>query len=156
MLPVGEIGELCVRGPQVMQGYLNQPDKTAEVLELNGWFHTGDIASMDEKGFVKVLERKDDMIIVSGFNVYPSEVESVVAEHPGVREVGAIGVPNEKSGAAVKNFVVRKDPALTEAEIFQHCKKELTAYKIPKEIVFADELPKSPVGKILRRQLRSA
>ncbi len=156
MLPVSEIGELCVRGPQVMQGYLNQPEKTATVLEPDGWFHTGDIARMDERGFVKILERKDDMIVVSGFNVYPNEVESVVAEHPGVLEVGAIGVPDEKSGAAVKIFVVRKDPALTEEEILQHCKKELTAYKIPKQIAFTDALPKSPVGKILRRQLRSA
>jgi long-chain acyl-CoA synthetase len=156
MLPVGEIGELCVRGPQVMQGYLNQPEKTAIVLEPDGWFHTGDIASMDERGFFKILERKDDMIDVSGFNVYPNEVESVVAEHPGVLEVGAIGVPDEKSGAVVKIFVVKKDPALTKEDILQHCKKELTPYKIPRHIVFTDTLPKSPVGKILRRQLRNA
>ena len=156
MLAVGETGELCVRGPQVMQGYLNQPVKTAAVLEPDGWFHTGDMATMDERGFFKILERKDDMIIVSGFNVYPNEVESVVAEHPGVLEVGAIGVPDEKSGAAVKIFVVRKDPALTEEEILQHCRQELTAYKRPKQIIFTDALPKSPVGKILRRRLRSA
>ena len=156
MLPAGGIGEMCVRGPQVMQGYLNQPEKTAAVLEPDGWFHTGDVAVMDEKGFFKILERKDDMIVVSGFNVYPSEVESVVAKHPGVLEVAAIGVPDEKSGAVVKIFVVRKDPALTEEEILRHCKKELTAYKIPKQITFLDTLPKSPVGKVLRRKLREA
>ncbi len=155
LLPVGEVGELCVRGPQVMQGYLNQPDKTAAVLETDGWFHTGDVASMDEHGFVKILERMDDMILISGFNVYPNEIENVVVAHPGVLEVAAIGVPDEKSGEVVKIYVVKKDQTLTEEQLLQHCKKELTAYKVPKQIEFTDALPKSNVGKILRRELRN-
>jgi long-chain acyl-CoA synthetase len=154
ILAVGEVGELCVRGPQVMQGYLNRPEQTDAVLKSNGWFHTGDIASMDENGFVKILERKDDMIQVSGFKVYPNEIEGVVAEHPGVLEVAAIGVPDEKSGQVVKIFVVKKDTKVTEEELHQHCKQELTAYKVPKHIEFRDSLPKSNVGKILRRELR--
>lgn len=153
-LPVGEEGELCVRGPQVMQGYLNRPEKTSEVLKDDGWFHTGDMAYIDVKGFVKILERKDDMILVSGFNVYPNEVEGVVATHPGVKEVAAVGVPDKKSGEVVKIFVVKKDPALTEEELVEHCRKDLTAYKVPKHIEFRESLPKSNVGKILRRELR--
>ncbi len=154
LLPVGEVGELCARGPQVMQGYLNRPEQTDVVLKPDGWFHTGDMAIMDEKGFVKILERKDDMIQVSGFNVYPNEIENVVAELSGVLEVAAIGVPDEKSGQVVKIFVVKKDPALTEEELHQHCKKGLAAYKVPKHVEFRDSLPKSNVGKILRRELR--
>ena len=154
LLPIGEIGEICLRGPQVMQGYFHRPEQTVAVLKPDGWFHTGDIGFMDEKGFVKLLERIDDMILVSGFNVYPNEVENIVAEHPGVLEVAAIGVPDEKSGQVVKIFVVKKDPSLTEQDLIDHCKKELTAYKIPKTIVFRETLPKSPVGKILRRELR--
>jgi len=154
LLPTGETGELCVRGPQVMQGYLNRPEQTAEVLKADGWFHTGDVGYMDEKGFVKILERIDDMILVSGFNVYPNEVESVVVEHPGVLEAAAIGVEDDKSGHVVKLFVVKKDPSLSEKELIEYCKKNLTAYKIPKYVVFKDSLPKSNVGKILRRELR--
>jgi long-chain acyl-CoA synthetase len=153
ILPFGEIGEICVRGPQVMQGYLNNPEQTAAVLKADGWFHTGDVGYMDEKGFVKILERIDDMILVSGFNVYPNEVESFVAEHPGVLEVAAIGVPDEKSGHVVKIFVIKKDPLLTEKDLVEHCKKGLTAYKVPKYVEFRDTLPKSNVGKILRREL---
>ena len=154
IMPIGEIGELCVRGPQVMQGYLNRPEQTAAVLKPDGWFHSGDIGYMDDKGFVKILERIDDMIQVSGFNVYPNEVESVVIEHPEVLEVAAIGVPDEKSGSVVKIFVVKKDSALTEKDLIEHCKNGLTAYKVPKYVVFKDSLPKSNVGKILRRELR--
>jgi long-chain acyl-CoA synthetase len=154
LLPVGEEGELCVRGPQVMQGYFNRPEQTAKVLTADGWFHTGDMASMDENGYVQILERKDDMILVSGFNVYPNEVESVVAGHPAVLEVAAVGVPDEKSGEVVKIVVVKKDPELTEDTLYQHCKQELAGYKVPKHIEFRDALPKSNVGKILRRELR--
>ncbi len=155
ILPPGEAGELCVRGPQVMQGYLHHPEKTAKTIDADGWFHTGDVANIDEKGYVEILERIDDMILVSGFNVYPNEIESVVVELPGVLEVAAIGVPDEKSGEVVKIFVVRKDPALTKEQLLEHCKKELTAYKVPKHIEFTDVLPKSNVGKILRRELRN-
>jgi len=154
VLPPGEAGELCVRGPQVMRGYWNRPEQTAKVLSADGWLHTGDVATMDPAGFVQILERKDDMINVSGFNVYPSEVENVVASHPGVAEVAAIGIPHERSGEVVKIFVVRKDPALTEDALRTHCKEHLAGYKMPKEIAFRDALPKSPVGKILRRELR--
>lgn len=154
LLPAGEVGEICVRGPQVMQGYWNRPEKTAEVLTPDGWFHTGDIGTMDENGFFRILERKDDMINVSGFNVYPSEIEDVVAELPGVLESAAVGMPDEKSGQAIKIFVVRKDPELTKESIQEFCKKQLTGYKVPHQIEFRDELPKSNVGKILRRTLR--
>ena len=153
-LAIGEIGEICARGPQVMQGYWNRPEQTDEVLKVDGWFHTGDVGFMDEQGFVKILERKDDMITVSGFKVYPSEIENVVATHPGVHEVAAIGVPDKKSGEVVKIFITKKDPALTEDSVVQHCKENLTAYKVPKHIEFRDSLPKSNVGKILRRELR--
>ncbi|GAP67003.1 acyl-CoA synthetase (AMP-forming)/AMP-acidligase II [Mizugakiibacter sediminis] len=155
-LPIGEVGELCVRGPQVMKGYWNRPDETAKVLGADGWLHTGDIARMDERGFVYIVDRKKDMILVSGFNVYPNEVEDVVAQHPGVLEVAAIGVPDEHSGEAVKIFVVKKDPNLTEEDLRKHCHDALTGYKRPKYIEFRDALPKSNVGKILRRELREA
>ena len=155
-LPVGEIGELCVRGPQVMKGYWNRPEETAKVIDAEGWLHTGDIARMDEKGFFYIVDRKKDMILVSGFNVYPNEIEDVVALMPDVLEVAAIGVPDAKSGEAVKLIVVRKNPSLTEEAIRAHCRNELTGYKQPKSIEFRESLPKSNVGKILRRELREA
>jgi long-chain acyl-CoA synthetase len=150
----GQPGELCVRGPQVMKGYWNRPEETAKVMDADGWLRTGDIARMDENGLFYIVDRKKDMILVSGFNVYPNEIEDVVAQHPGVLEVAAIGVPDEHSGEVVKLFVVKKDPALTEAALKQYCHDELTGYKRPKYIEFRDELPKSNVGKILRRALR--
>jgi long-chain acyl-CoA synthetase len=150
----GQPGELCVRGPQVMKGYWNRPDETAKVLDAEGWLRTGDIARIDEQGFLYIVDRKKDMILVSGFNVYPNEIEDVVAHHPGVLEDAAIRVPDEHSGEVVKLFVVRKDPALTEEALKQYCHDELTGYKRPKYIEFRDSLPKSNVGKILRRELR--
>ncbi|MDY0013691.1 MAG: long-chain-fatty-acid--CoA ligase [Rhodocyclaceae bacterium] len=153
-LALGQAGELCVRGPQVMEGYWNRPDETAKVMLADGFLRTGDVAVMDGQGFVRLVDRKKDMILVSGFNVYPNEVEDVVASHPGVLEVAALGVPSEHSGEAVKIFVVRKDPALTEAEILAHCRENLTGYKVPHFVEFRDELPKTNVGKILRRALR--
>ena len=150
----GQPGELCVRGPQVTKGYWNRSEETAKVVDANGWLRTGDIARMDEKGLLYIVDRKKDMILVSGFNVYPNEIEDVVAHHPGVLEVAAIGVPDEHSGEVVKLFVVKKDPALTEAALKQYCHDELTGYKRPKYIEFRKELPKSNVGKILRRELR--
>ncbi|HEY8230632.1 MAG TPA: AMP-binding protein [Rhodanobacteraceae bacterium] len=153
-MPAGEPGELCVRGPQVMKGYWSRPGETANVMDADGWLRTGDIARMDENGLFFIVDRKKDMILVSGFNVYPNEIEDVVARHPGVLEVAAIGVPDEHSGEVVKLFVVKKDPALTEAALKQYCHDELTGYKRPKYIEFRKELPKSNVGKILRRALR--
>ena len=156
ILPQGEIGELCIKGPQVMLGYWQRPDETAKVIDAAGWLHTGDIAKMDEKGFFYIVDRKKDMILVSGFNVFPNEVEDVVAAMPGVLEVAAVGVPDEKSGEAVKLVVVRKDPNLTEDDIRHYCHEELTGYKRPKYIEFRNELPKTNVGKILRRELRES
>ena len=153
-VPLGEPGEIAVRGPQVMAGYWQRPDETAKSMTADGFFKTGDVGIMDERGYVKIVDRKKDMIIVSGFNVYPNEVEDVVASCPGVLECACIGVPDANSGEAVKVFVVRKDPNLTVEQIREHCKHELTAYKKPKYIEFRDELPKTNVGKILRRQLR--
>ncbi len=153
-LPIGEVGELCVRGPQVMKGYWHRPDETAKVLAADGWLRTGDIARIDEKGFVYIVDRKKDMILVSGFNVYPNEIEDVIAQQPGVLEVAAVGVPDEKSGEAVKIVIVRKDPALTADDIRAHCRANLTGYKQPKYIEFRESLPKTNVGKILRRELR--
>lgn len=153
-LPQGEVGELAIRGPQVMKGYWNRPDETAKVMTADGFFRTGDIAMMTPDGFFKIVDRKKDMILVSGFNVFPNEIEDVVAHHPKVLEVAVIGVPDEKSTEAVKMFVVKKDPSLTESELRTFCKDELTGYKRPKYIEFRDELPKSNVGKILRRELR--
>jgi long-chain acyl-CoA synthetase len=153
-VPAGEPGEICVRGPQVMKGYWNRPEETAKVLDADGWLRTGDIARMDENGLFYIVDRKKDMILVSGFNVYPNEIEDVVAQHPGVLEVAAIGVPDEHSGEVVKLFVVRKDPALTEDALKQYCHDRLTGYKRPHYIEFRKELPKSNVGKILRRALR--
>ncbi|MGK5078446.1 long-chain-fatty-acid--CoA ligase [Janthinobacterium sp. HLX7-2] len=153
-VPLGEPGEIAVRGPQVMAGYWQRPDETAKSMTADGFFKTGDVGVMDERGYVKIVDRKKDMIIVSGFNVYPNEVEEVVAACPGVLECACIGVPDANAGEAVKVFVVRKDPNLTVEQIREHCKHELTAYKKPKYIEFRDELPKTNVGKILRRQLR--
>ena len=153
-LPLGQAGEIGIRGPQVMAGYWQRPDETAKAFTADGFFKSGDIGVMDERGYIKIVDRKKDMIIVSGFNVYPNEVEGVVAMHPGVVECAAVGVADERSGEAVKVFVVRKDPALTEAQLMDFCKQHLTGYKKPKFIEFRDELPKSNVGKILRRELR--
>ena len=153
-LPLGEVGELMVHGPQVMQGYWQRPDETAKVLTADGWLHTGDIARMDPNGYVYIVDRKKDMILVSGFNVYPNEVEDIVMQHPGVSEVAAVGVPDEHSGEVVKIFVVRKNPALTEEELKEFCRENLTGYKRPKFIEFRSDLPKTNVGKILRRELR--
>ena len=153
-LPVGGIGEICVRGPQVMRGYWNRPQETAEVMLPDGWLRTGDVGRMDEAGFVYIEDRKKDMILVSGFNVYPNEVESVAASHPGVLEAAAVAKPDEHSSEVVALFVVRKDPALTEKDLIAFMRESLTGYKVPKFVYFRDELPKSNVGKILRRALR--
>ncbi|BCF98488.1 long-chain-fatty-acid--CoA ligase [Paraburkholderia sp. PGU19] len=153
-LPPGQAGELCIRGPQVMAGYWNRPDETAKVMTSDGFFRSGDIATVNDDGFVKIVDRKKDMILVSGFNVYPNEIEDVVAKHPGVFEVAAVGVPDEHSGEAVKLYIVKKDDAITDADIFAYCKTQLTGYKRPRMIEFRKELPKSNVGKILRRELR--
>jgi len=152
--PVGQAGEICIRGPQVMAGYWQRPEDTAAVMFPDGFLRTGDIGVMDEQGYIRIVDRKKDMILVSGFNVYPNEVEAVVAMHPGVMEVAAIGVPDERSGEAVKIFVVRKDPALTAEALIAHCRDYLTGYKVPHHVEFRDELPKTNVGKILRRALR--
>ena len=151
---MGEAGEICAKGPQVMKGYWNQPEETAKVMTADGYFRTGDIGVMDEQGYFKIVDRKKDMILVSGFNVYPNEVEEVIAAHPQVLECGAIGVPDEHSGEVVKVFVVKKDDSLTADDIKAWAKKNLTGYKRPKQIAFVDELPKSNVGKILRKELR--
>lgn len=153
-LPIGEIGEIQVRGPQVMKGYYNKAEETAQTITQDGWLNTGDIGKMDEEGYLQIVDRKKDMIIVSGFNVYPNEIEDVVALHPKVLEAAAIGVPHEKSGECVKVFVVKKDKSLNEDELIQHCRENLTGYKVPKQVEFKDELPKTNVGKILRRALK--
>ncbi|NLS18199.1 long-chain fatty acid--CoA ligase [Rhizobium sp. P40RR-XXII] len=153
-LPLGEVGEICIRGPQVMAGYWKQPAETARVMTLDGFFRSGDMGFMDERGFTKIVDRKKDMILVSGFNVYPNEIEEVAAMHPGVLEAAAIGVPDPHSGEAVKLFIVKKDQALTEADVKAHCAANLTNYKRPRFIEFRSELPKSNVGKILRKELR--
>ncbi|MBA5690177.1 long-chain fatty acid--CoA ligase [Rugamonas apoptosis] len=153
-LPFGQPGEIAIRGPQVMAGYWQRDDETAKSMTADGFFKTGDVGIMDERGYTRIVDRKKDMILVSGFNVYPNEIEGVVAAHPGVLEVACIGVPDKNSGEAVKLFVVRKDPNLTADQLQDYCKHELTAYKKPKYIEFRDELPKTNVGKILRRQLR--
>jgi len=153
-VPMGEPGELWVRGPQVMKGYWQRPDESAKVLKGDGWLATGDMAIVTPDGFFKLVDRKKDMILVSGFNVYPNEIEDVVAMHAGVLEVACIGIPDEKSGEVVKVFVVKKDGALSEKEVIEHCKKNLTGYKVPKYVEFRAELPKTNVGKILRRALR--
>ncbi|MBD9534426.1 MAG: long-chain fatty acid--CoA ligase [Stenotrophomonas sp.] len=156
VLPVGEVGELCIRGPQVMKGYWHRPDETEKVLDADGWLHTGDMARMDEQGFFYIVDRKKDMILVSGFNVYPNEVEDVIAMMPGVLEVAAVGAPSEKSGEVVKVVIVKKDPKLTEEDVKEFARANLTGYKHPRIVEFRKELPKSNVGKILRRELRDS
>ncbi|APZ42191.1 AMP-binding protein [Acidihalobacter ferrooxydans] len=153
-LPVDTLGEICVRGPQVTAGYWNQPEETAATFFPGGWLRTGDVGSMDARGFVKLADRIKDMVVVSGFNVYPNEVEAVLVEHPGVAEAAVVGVPSADSGEALKAFVVRRDPDLTAEALIAHCRTELTGYKVPKLIEFRDDLPKTNVGKILRRALR--
>ena len=153
-LGIGEVGEICVRGPQVMRGYWNRPDETAKVMLEDGWLRTGDIGRIDAAGFVYIEDRKKDMILVSGFNVYPNEVEGVIARHPGVLEVAAVSQPDERSGEVVAVFIVRKDPSLTAEQVTEFARGELTGYKVPKHVYFRDELPKTNVGKILRRALR--
>ena len=153
-VPIGQPGEIAIRGPQVMAGYWQRADETAKVMTADGFFKSGDIGVMDARGYTTIVDRKKDMILVSGFNVYPNEIEGVVAEHPGVLECACIGVPDEHSGEAVKLFVVRKDPSLTVEQLMAYCKEQFTAYKKPKYIEFRDDLPKTNVGKILRRQLR--
>jgi len=151
---LGERGEICIKGPQVMAGYWKRPEETAKIIDRDGWLATGDIGVVDERGYVRIVDRKKDMILVSGFNVYPNEIEAVVAMHPGVLECAAVGVPDMKSGEAVKLFVVKKDPALTAEALLAHCREQLTGYKCPRDVEFRAELPKSNVGKILRRELR--
>jgi long-chain acyl-CoA synthetase len=153
--PAGQPGELVCKGPQVMLGYWNRPEETAKVLR-DGWLFTGDVAQMDDEGYFRIVDRKKDMILVSGFNVYPNEVEDCIANHPGVREVAVIGVPDEHSGEAVKAFIVRKDASLTPESVIQHCRGSLAGYKVPRQVEFRDDLPKSPIGKIIRRELRTA
>jgi long-chain acyl-CoA synthetase len=153
-VPIGQPGEICIRGPQVMAGYWQRPDETEKVIDKDGWFASGDIGIMDDKGFVRIVDRKKDMILVSGFNVYPNEIEDVIAGHPGVLECAVIGVEDKKSGEAVKAFVVKKDPNITAEDIIKFSATQLTAYKVPKQIEFRDALPKTNVGKILRRELR--
>ncbi|MDE1184658.1 AMP-binding protein [Paraburkholderia sp.] len=151
---IGEAGELCVKGPQVMKGYWNRPEESAKVFDDEGWLATGDIGLMDERGFMKLIDRKKDMILVSGFNVYPNEIEDVIAMHPDVREVAAIGIPDPAQGERVKVFVVKRNAALGTDDVIQHCRKNLTGYKVPKVVEFRDSLPQTNVGKILRRELR--
>jgi long-chain acyl-CoA synthetase len=152
--PIGEPGEICVKGPQVMKGYWQRPESTAETIDSDGWLKTGDIGVIQPDGYIRIVDRKKDMILVSGFNVYPNEIEDIAANHDGVLESAAVGIPDTKSGEAVKLFVVKKDPALTEADLMKHMRANLTGYKVPRIIVFRDDLPKTPVGKILRRELR--
>lgn len=154
VLPIGGVGEIQVKGPQVMKGYYNKPEETAKTITADGWLNTGDIGQLSEDGYLSIVDRKKDMIIVSGFNVYPNEIEDVVSLHPKVLECAAVGIKSEKSGECVKIFVVKKDKSLTSEELIQHCRENLTGYKVPKEVEFRDELPKTNVGKILRRALK--
>jgi long-chain acyl-CoA synthetase len=154
VLPLGQSGEICVEGPQVMRGYWNRPDETAKVMLDGDVLRTGDIGYMDPQGYVFIEDRKKDMVLVSGFNVYPNEVEGVAVTPPGVLEVAAVAHPDERAGEVVALFVVKKDPSLTEDDVIEHCRKSLTGYKVPKRVYFRDELPKTNVGKILRRDLR--
>jgi len=153
-LPLGQTGEICVRGPHVMRGYWNRPEETAKVMLPGGWLRTGDVGYMDERGYVFLQDRKKDLILVSGFNVYPNEVEAVAATHPGILECAAVAQADEHSGEVVALYVVRKDPNVTEQDIIEHCRKSLAGYKVPKHVYFRKELPKSNVGKILRKELR--
>ena len=156
ILPIGQTGEICIAGPQVMKGYWQRPDETAKVMTPDGAFRSGDIGFMNDMGFVKIVDRKKDMILVSGFNVYPNEIEDVIAMHPGVLEVCAVAAPDEKSGEAVRVVIVKKDPALTKDQVLEHCRKQMTGYKLPRIIEFWDELPKTNVGKVLRREVKNA
>lgn len=153
-LPPGKEGELCAYGPQVMKGYWQRPEATAEVIDANGWLRTGDVARMDERGFIYLVDRQKDMVVVSGFNVYPNEIEEVISSMPGIKEVAVIGVPHARTGEAVKAFIVKTDDQITEADVKSYCRERLTAYKVPKQIEFRFDLPKSNVGKVLRRELR--
>jgi long-chain acyl-CoA synthetase len=155
-VPTGSAGEIAIRGPQVMAGYWQRPDETAKVMTADGYFRTGDIGVVDDRGWFRIVDRKKDMILVSGFNVYPNEVEDIIMQMPGVAECGAIGIPDEKAGEAVKAVIVKRDPALTEADVRAYCEANLTGYKRPRVIEFRADLPKTPVGKILRRELREA
>jgi long-chain acyl-CoA synthetase len=150
----GQPGEIAIKGPQVMAGYWQRPDETAKVMTPDGYFKSGDIGTMDERGFFRIVDRKKDMVLVSGFNVFPTELEDVVSQHPGVMECACVGVPDAKTGEAVKLVIVKKDPSLSEADVRAYCRENLTGYKQPKIIEFRTELPKTPVGKILRRELR--
>jgi long-chain acyl-CoA synthetase len=156
LLATGEVGEICIRGPQVMKGYWQREEETAKVLTADGWLRTGDIGKMDENGYFFIVDRKKDMILVSGFNVYPNEIEDVIATLDGVLEVAAVGVPDDKSGEAIKVVIVKKDPALTADAVKAHCRANLTGYKQPKIVEFRESLPKTNVGKILRRELRDS
>ncbi len=153
-VPLGEPGEICIRGPQVMAGYWNRPDETAKVMTADGYFRSGDVGVLQPDGLFKIVDRLKDMILVSGFNVYPNEVEDVIASHPGVLEVAVIGVPDAQSGEAVAAYIVKRDPELTAESVRAYAKENMTAYKVPKVIHFRDALPKTPVGKVLRRMLR--
>jgi len=153
-LPIGEIGELCAKGPQVMKGYWQRPDETAKTITPDGWIMTGDIGLVQDDGYIKIVDRKKDMILVSGFNVYPNEVEDVLVSHPDIIECAAVGIPDLKAGEAVKVFAVTSNPNLKESELKEFCRERLTAYKVPKVFEFRDELPKTNVGKVLRRELR--
>ncbi len=153
---MGQPGEIAIKGPQVMAGYWQRPDETAKVMTPDGYFKSGDIGVVDERGYFKVVDRKKDMILVSGFNVYPNEIEDVVAQIPGVLECAAVGVVDEKTGEAVKLVIVKKDESLTEAQVREYCRANLTGYKQPRIVEFRTDLPKTPVGKILRRELRDA
>src|SRR5690606_32021549 len=155
-LPLGEVGEICVSGPQVMAGYWNRPEDTDAVFFPGGWLRTGDLGRMDDDGYLFIEDRKKDVIVVSGFKVYPNEVEDAVAQHPGVHEAAAVGIPDPDSGEAVKLFVVKSDPNLTEADVIAHCRENLTGYKVPRFVEFLPELPKSNVGKVLRRELKES
>ena len=151
------MGEICLRGPQVMKGYWNRPEESAHVFTADGWLRTGDMGVMDDRGSIRITDRKKDMIVVSGFKVFPNEIEDVLTMHPGVLEAAAIGVHDDRSGEAVKVIVVRKDPALTEGDLIAHCRQQLTGYKMPRIVEFRDEpLPKTNIGKILRRELRDS
>jgi long-chain acyl-CoA synthetase len=156
ILPIGQTGEICIAGPQVMKGYWQRPDETAKVMTPDGAFRSGDIGFMNDQGFVKIVDRKKDMILVSGFNVYPNEIEDVIAMMPGVLEVCAVAAPDEKSGEAVRVVIVKKDPALTREQVLEFCRKQMTGYKLPRIIEFWDELPKTNVGKVLRREVKNA
>ena len=153
-MPVGAPGELLIKGPQVFAGYWNREEETRKAFTADGWFKTGDVVTMDAQGLMYIVDRKKDMILVSGFNVYPNEIEEVIASHPGVLECAVIGVQDAKSGEAVKAFVVKKDPNLSADDVIKYCGTQLTAYKVPKQIEFRTDLPKTNVGKILRRELR--